>query len=215
MSEQRHLNAADIQQIFERFRAANPEPKTELRYRNAFELLVAVVLSAQSTDVAVNKVTVGLFDAAPTPQAMLALGEHKIKTYITSLGLYNNKARHLAGLCQRLVDHFDGQVPSGRNALESLPGVGRKTANVVLNVVFGQATMAVDTHLFRLGNRIGLASGKTPLDVEKGLLLNIPNVFMLHAHHWLILHGRYVCTARKPKCAGCMIHDLCLWSGKT
>ncbi len=209
------MKPSHIERIFQRFQAENPEPKTELHYGNTFELLVAVMLSAQSTDVTVNKATKSLFAIAPTPQAMLDLGASTIKQHISSLGLYNNKTKHLLGLCQRLVACFDGQVPSDRTSLESLSGVGRKTANVVLNVAFGQPTMAVDTHLFRLGNRIGIAAGKTPLDVEKGLLANIPDAFMVHAHHWLILHGRYVCTARKPKCMECLIHDLCEWSEKS
>jgi len=208
------MKPSHIASIFQRFQEANPEPKTELDYGNTFELLVAVMLSAQSTDVAVNKASKILFALASTPQAMLDLGAPTIKQHISSLGLYNNKTKYLLGLCERLVTCFDGQVPSDRKSLESLSGVGRKTANVVLNVAFGQPTMAVDTHLFRLGNRIGIAAGKTPLDVEKGLLANIPDRFMVDAHHWLILHGRYVCTARKPKCMDCLIHDLCAWSGK-
>ncbi|MDQ6975662.1 MAG: endonuclease III [Mariprofundaceae bacterium] len=208
------MNTENTEAIFERFYAANPEPKTELDYNNSFELLVAVMLSAQSTDIAVNKVSKKLFAAAPTPQAILDLGQSTIKKHIASLGLYNNKSKYLIGLCRLLVDSFQGQVPADRKSLESLPGVGRKTANVVLNVAFGEATMAVDTHLFRLGNRIGIAPGKKPLDVEKGLLANIPDKFMVHAHHWLILHGRYVCTARKPKCMDCLIYDLCQWSEK-
>jgi endonuclease-3 len=212
---QRRLTKAAIQQIFERFQAANPEPETELQYRNPFELLVAVVLSAQATDIAVNKVTATLFAAAPTPQAMLDLGEDGVKQHIASLGLYNSKAKHVIGLCHGLIERFDNQVPAQRKDLESLPGVGRKTANVVLNVVFGEPTMAVDTHLFRLGNRIGIAPGTTPLAVEKGLLARIPKPFLVHAHHWLILHGRYICTARKPSCQDCLIHDLCTWVEKT
>jgi len=211
---QRRLTKPAIQQVFERFQEANPEPVTELQYRNPFELLVAVVLSAQSTDIAVNKATEGLFAVAPNAQAMLDLGEDGIKQHIATLGLYNNKAKHLMGLCQELIERFDNQVPAQRKDLESLPGVGRKTANVVLNVVFGEPTMAVDTHLFRLGNRIGIAPGKTPLEVEQGLLARIPKPFLLHAHHWLILHGRYICTARKPSCQNCLIHDLCTWVEK-
>ncbi len=210
----RPLPDAQVAEIFARFRKASPEPKTELRYRNPFELLVAVVLSAQSTDVAVNKVTPGLFAEAPTPAAMLRLGEEGVRRHIASLGLYNSKARNLIGLCRRLIECHGGEVPSSREALEALPGVGRKTANVVLNVVFGEPTMAVDTHLFRLANRIGIAPGRTPLAVEKSLLQRIPKEYLRHAHHWLILHGRYICTARNPKCDICPICDLCGWPEK-
>ncbi len=207
------LSDAAVREVFSRFQKAEPEPRTELIYHNPFELLVAVVLSAQSTDVAVNKVTPGLFAEAPTPSRMLALGEAGIRRHIASLGLYNSKAKNLIGLCRRLIEVFDGKVPDQRSDLESLPGVGRKTANVVLNVVFGQPTMAVDTHLFRLSNRMAIAPGKTPLAVEKGLLKRIPEEFLQHAHHWLILHGRYVCTARNPKCSECLVNDLCPWEG--
>ncbi len=209
------MTAAEIRRFFEHLRAANPEPVTELNYSNEFELLAAVMLSAQSTDTGVNKATAKLWPVANTPEAILKLGEEKLKTYISSLGLYNSKAKHLLGTCELLVNRHGGAVPSTRKALEALPGVGRKTANVVLNILFGEPTMAVDTHIFRLGNRTGLAQGKTPLDVEKGLLKVIPQEFMQHAHHWLILHGRYTCTARKPKCHQCPVVAECHWPEKT
>ncbi len=200
--------------LFGRLASLDPEPRTELHFRNAFELLVAVVLSAQSTDVGVNKVTPRLFARAPTPAALLELGEVQAARLIGSLGLFRSKARHLIGLSRLLVDRHQGKVPDSREALESLPGVGRKTANVVLNVAFGQPTIAVDTHIFRVANRTGLAPGRTVLDVERGLNEVVPPAFRQHAHHWLILHGRYVCKARKPDCGRCVLNDLCLWPEK-
>jgi len=208
------LSANQVRRIFEIFEAADPSPETELKYNNPFELLVAVVLSAQATDVSVNKVTPGLFEVANTPEAILKLGEEEFKGHISSIGLYNSKASNIIRACEMLVRDYGSKVPDDRASLEKLPGVGRKTANVVLNVVFGQPTMAVDTHIFRVGNRTGLAPGKTPLDVEKGLLKAIPEEFMRHAHHWLILHGRYTCTARKPKCHTCPIAPECQWPEK-
>ena len=209
------MTAAEVRQFFKVLQAADPEPVTELNYANAFELLAAVILSAQSTDIGVNKATAKLYPVANTPAAILKLGEEKLKSHISSLGLYNSKAKHLIGTCEILVSKHGGEVPCTREELEALPGVGRKTANVVLNVLFGEPTMAVDTHIFRVGNRTGLAPGKTPLDVEKGLLKVIPDEFMLHAHHWLILHGRYICTARKPKCHACPVAAECCWPEKT
>lgn len=200
--------------IFERFHAADPEPKGELVASNAFTLLVAVVLSAQATDAGVNKATPALFALADTPQAMLDLGEDRVRELIKSIGLFRTKARNVVALSQRLVTDFGGEVPRTREDLETLPGVGRKTANVVLNIAFGVAAIAVDTHLFRVSNRIPLASGKTPLDVELGLERIIPDTFKQHAHHWLILHGRYICKARVPICGTCLITDLCRWPGK-
>lgn len=191
-----------------------PNPKTELIYSSPFELLVAVMLSAQSTDVGVNKATAKLFPVANTPQAILELGESKLKKHISTLGLYNSKAKHLLATCRLLVDQYGGEVPGTREALESLPGVGRKTANVLLNILFNEATIAVDTHIFRVGNRTGLAPGKTPLEVEKRLLKVIPEQFKMHAHHWLILHGRYTCKARKPLCHQCPIEEECEWPEK-
>lgn len=208
------MTRAEIRRFFEQLRAENPEPATELHYQNNFELLTAVMLSAQSTDVGVNKVTARLFPVANTPAAILALGEEKLRHYISSLGLYNSKARHLMQTCDMLVHRHNGEVPRTRKELEALPGVGRKTANVLLNVLFGEPTMAVDTHIFRVSNRTGLAPGKTPLEVEKGLLAVIPEEFMQHAHHWLILHGRYTCTARKPKCHACPVVTECHWPEK-
>jgi endonuclease III len=201
-------------EMFRRFQAANPHPQTELEYTSPFELLIAVVLSAQSTDVGVNKATRKLFSVANTPQAILDLGEEALMQHINSLGLYRSKARHVIGLCALLVQKHASVVPNTRAELELLPGVGRKTANVVLNTIFGQPTMAVDTHIFRLGNRIGLAPGKTVLAVEQALLKNIPKEFLVDAHHWLILHGRYICQARKPKCYECLIADLCAYPAK-
>ena len=208
------LSAHQVRYIFEIFKAADPSPETELKYNNPFELLVAVILSAQATDVSVNKVTPRLFTVANTPEAMLKLGEEELKGHISSIGLYNSKAKNIIRACEMLARDYGSKVPDDRASLEKLPGVGRKTANVVLNVVFGQPTMAVDTHIFRVGNRTGLAPGKTPLDVEKGLLKEIPKEFMRHAHHWLILHGRYICTARKPKCHQCPIEPECQWPEK-
>lgn len=204
-----------VHEIFARFREANPEPKGELDYVNAFTLLVAVVLSAQATDVGVNKATGPLFALADSPQKMLALGEDKVREMIKTIGLFRTKAKNVILLCEKLIRDFDGQVPKNREALESLPGVGRKTANVVLNIAFGEPTIAVDTHLFRVSNRIPLAPGKTPLEVELGLEKIIPAEFKRHAHHWLILHGRYICKARKPECERCVISDLCSSSDKT
>jgi endonuclease-3 len=195
--------------IFRRFQTANPHPTTELHYDSPFELLIAVILSAQATDKSVNKATTTLFACANTPTAILALGEAGLKQHIQTIGLYNSKAKHIIATCQRLLEHHQGQVPADRAALEALPGVGRKTANVVLNTAFGQPTMAVDTHIFRVANRTGLAPGKTVLAVEKGLLQAIPPDYLQDAHHWLILHGRYTCTARKPHCDDCLIADLC------
>jgi endonuclease-3 len=195
--------------IFERLAASIPEPKTELEFETPFELLVAVVLSAQATDKSVNLATRRLFPVANTPQGLLALGEAGLKPYISHIGLFNSKARHLIALSQQLLSQHQGQVPDRREQLEALPGVGRKTANVLLNTAFGQATIAVDTHLFRLANRIGLAPGKTVREVEEGLMKTTPKRFLQLAHHLLILHGRYVCTARKPQCGTCVIQDLC------
>jgi endonuclease-3 len=206
---------AEVREAFSRFRKANPEPKGELEHLNPYTLLVAVVLSAQATDAGVNKATRALFAVADTPQKMLALGEEKVRDYIKTIGLYRNKARNVIALSEKLIAEFGGEVPRSRAEIESLPGAGRKTANVVLNMAFGEHTMAVDTHVFRVGNRTGLAPGKTPLEVELGLERVIPAEFMLHAHHWLILHGRYTCLARKPRCEVCLINDLCRWPEKT
>jgi endonuclease-3 len=206
---------AEVHEAFSRFRAANPEPKGELEHLNPYTLLVAVVLSAQATDAGVNRATRPLFAVADTPQKMLALGEDTVRDYIKTIGLYRNKARNVIALSEKLIAEFGGEVPRTRAEIESLPGAGRKTANVVLNMAFGEHTMAVDTHVFRLGNRTGMAPGKNPLEVELGLEKIIPSEFMLHAHHWLILHGRYICLARKPRCDVCLINDLCRWSEKT
>ncbi|WP_257167562.1 endonuclease III [Bradyrhizobium sp. SRS-191] len=206
---------AEIREAFSRFAQANPEPKGELEHLNPYTLLVAVVLSAQATDAGVNKATRPLFAIADTPQKMLALGEDTVRDYIKTVGLYRTKAKNVIALSQKLIAEFGGEVPRTRAELESLPGAGRKTANVVLNMAFGEHTMAVDTHVFRVGNRTGLAPGKTPLEVELGLEKVIPAEFMLHAHHWLILHGRYTCLARKPRCELCLIKDLCRWPEKT
>ena len=211
----RVVDAASVQEIFTRFQKANPEPKGELEHVNAFTLLVAVVLSAQATDVGVNKATRPLFAVADTPQKMLALGEEKVRDYIKTIGLFRNKAKNVITLCEQLIRDHNSEVPRTREALETLAGVGRKTANVVLNMAFGQETIAVDTHLFRVANRIPLAIGKTPLAVELGLERVIPAAFMRHAHHWLILHGRYICKARKPACERCVIADLCTSPEKT
>jgi endonuclease III len=207
--------AAEIFEVFDRFRKANPEPKGELEHLNPFTLLVAVVLSAQATDAGVNRATRALFEVADTPQKMLALGEEKLRDYIKTIGLYRTKAKNVIALSEKLIAEFGGEVPRTRAELESLPGAGRKTANVVLNMAFGEHTMAVDTHVFRVGNRTGMAPGNTPLEVELGLERVIPSEFMLHAHHWLILHGRYTCLARKPRCEVCLINDLCRWPEKT
>lgn len=203
------------QQMFERLRAANPHPTTELEYNSAFELLIAVILSAQATDRGVNIATRKLFPIANTPQALLALGEEGLLPYIRTIGLYKNKGKNIIATCRLLIDQHGGDVPREREALEALPGVGRKTANVVLNTAFGEPTMAVDTHIFRVANRTGLAPGKTVLAVEKKLLKNVPTEFLQDAHHWLILHGRYVCKARKPNCPACPIADLCSYRRKT
>jgi len=201
-------------EIFSRLRAENPHPTTELNYSTPFELLVAVILSAQATDRGVNKATDKLFPVANTPQAILALGEDGLKQYIKTIGLFNSKGANIIKTCRILVDQYHGRVPEDRNALESLPGVGRKTANVVLNTAFGHPTMAVDTHIFRVANRTGIAPGKTVLEVEKKLLKFVPKEFLQDAHHWLILHGRYICVARKPKCGACIIEDLCEYKHK-
>jgi endonuclease-3 len=209
------MNAAKRLEIFTRFRAANPNPKTELEYTTPFELLIAVLLSAQSTDVGVNKATRKLYPVANTPQAMLDLGVDELKTYISTIGLYNTKARNVIATCQILVDQYGGEVPRSREALETLPGVGRKTANVVLNTAFGEPTMAVDTHIFRVSNRTNIAPGKNVDTVEHKLLKFVPKEFLHDAHHWLILHGRYTCIARKPLCWNCIIADLCEYKYKT
>jgi len=209
------LAAVDIAEIFRRFEAANPVPKGELSYTTPFTLLVAVVLSAQATDLGVNKATAKLFPLADSPQKLLALGEARLTDLIKSIGLYRSKARNLIGLAEKLIADYGGEVPRQREALESLPGVGRKTANVVLNTAFGEPVIAVDTHLFRVANRTGLAPGRNPLEVELGLARAIPDRYKLHAHHWLILHGRYVCKARRPDCPECLIADLCRYPDKT
>jgi endonuclease-3 len=207
--------AAEVHEAFSRFRNANPEPKGELEHLNPYTLLVAVVLSAQATDAGVNRATRALFAVADTPQKMLALGEDTVRDYIKTIGLYRNKAKNVIALSAKLIAEFGGEVPRTRPEIETLPGAGRKTANVVLNMAFGEHTMAVDTHVFRVGNRTGMAPGTTPLEVELGLERVIPSEFMLHAHHWLILHGRYTCLARKPRCEVCLINDLCRWPEKT
>lgn len=208
------MKASQIREIFLRFRQYNPTPTTELVYQSPFELLIAVILSAQATDISVNKATEKLFRAAKTPEQMLALGETGLKKIIKTIGLYNSKAKHIIKTCEQLIAHFHSEVPDEREALESLPGVGRKTANVILNTYFGQPTIAVDTHIFRVAQRIGLAKGKTPLQVEQQLLKTIPAEFMQDAHHWLILHGRYICTARNPHCSECPINDICEYPDK-
>lgn len=200
--------------IFERLRAANPSPRTELNYATPFELLVAVILSAQATDKGVNKATASLFPVANTPRALLALGEEGLKAHIRTLGLFNAKAANIIKTCAILVERHGGEVPNERAALEALPGVGRKTANVILNTAFGEPTLAVDTHILRVANRTGLAPGKTPLEVECKLMRAVPREFLRDAHHWLILHGRYVCVARKPRCGDCIIQEWCDYSGK-
>ena len=209
------MNKAKRQEIFERLREANPNPTTELNFSTPFELLIAVILSAQATDKGVNKATAKLFPQANTPQSILALKLTGLKQYIKTIGLYNSKAENIIKTCRILLDEHDGEVPSERAALEALPGVGRKTANVVLNTAFGQPTMAVDTHIFRVANRTGIAPGKTVLEVEKRLLRLLPKEFLHDAHHWLILHGRYTCIARKPRCGSCLIEDLCEYRHKT
>ncbi|MEJ1337868.1 MAG: endonuclease III [Candidatus Sedimenticola sp. (ex Thyasira tokunagai)] len=208
------MNREIRQQIFERLRADNPNPKTELNYTSPFELLIAVVLSAQATDKGVNKATAKLFPVANTPETILALGESGLKNYIKTIGLFNGKAANIIKTCEKLIHEHGCQIPEERAALEALPGVGRKTANVILNTAFGQPTMAVDTHIFRVSNRTRIAPGKNVLEVEKKLLRHIPKEFMLDAHHWLILHGRYTCIARKPRCGSCIIEDLCEYRDK-
>jgi len=209
------MKPAQIEEMFRRFQEANPEPKTELISVNTYTLLVAVVLSAQATDAGVNKATKPLFTKVHTPEAMVKLGEEGLREAIKTIGLYKAKAKNLIALSQMLIDHHKSEVPRTREELEALPGVGRKTANVILNSAYGEPTMAVDTHIFRLGNRLGLAPGKTPLEVEMKLLKVIPPKYMLHAHHWLILHGRYICKARKPDCWRCIVEDLCPYKPKT
>jgi len=209
------MNAAKRLEIFRRLREDNPNPTTELNYRTPFELLIAVILSAQATDVGVNKATAKLFPVANTPEAIVALGIEGLSHYIKTIGLYNSKAKNIIETCRLLIEKHAGEVPNTREALEALPGVGRKTANVVLNTAFGQPTMAVDTHIFRVSNRTGLAPGKNVLEVEKNLLRHIPKTYLQGAHHWLILHGRYVCKARKPQCGSCRIEDLCDFPDKT
>jgi endonuclease-3 len=208
------MNQIICNKIFARFLKHNPHPSTELQFQTPFELLIAVMLSAQATDVSVNKATSHLFKIANTPEAILKLGEDELKKYIKTIGLYNTKATHIIKTCQLILEHYEGQVPRSRQALETLPGVGRKTANVILNTAFAESTMAVDTHIFRVANRIGIGRGKTPLAVELALLKAIAPKYLKNAHHWLILHGRYVCTARKPHCATCTIRDLCEYVDK-
>jgi len=208
------MNATKRRAIFERFHAANPEPRGELRFNTPFELLIAVILSAQATDKSVNLATDLLYKRANTPAGILKLGQQGLERYVKSIGLYRTKAKNILATCQLLLENHGGEVPRTREALEALPGVGRKTANVVLNIAFGEPTIAVDTHLFRIGNRTGIAPGKTPLEVEQRLLKFIPDEYKRHAHHWLILHGRYVCVARTPKCGECLIRDLCEWKGR-
>lgn len=209
------MNPAKRTEIFRRLREQNPEPKSELDYRTPFELLVAVVLSAQATDKSVNIATAKLFPVANTPKLIVALGQDKLESLVRTIGLYRNKAKNVIALSQQLIDNHRGEVPRDREALEALPGVGRKTANVVLNVAFGEPTIAVDTHVFRVANRLNLAPGETPEQVETKLMKTTPDEFMQHAHHWLILHGRYVCIARKPKCPECVVRDLCEFRDKT
>ena len=209
------LRSVEIEELFARLAELDPAPKTELEYSSTFELLVAVILSAQATDVGVNKATRRLYPVANTPRKILDLGEDGLKRYISTIGLYNAKAANVIAMCRQLLDRHDGEVPRSRQALEALPGVGRKTANVVLNTAFGEPTIAVDTHIFRVANRTGLAPGKTVRAVEDGLLKVVPPHYLQHAHHWLILHGRYTCKARKPLCPQCPIHDLCRYRDKT
>lgn len=209
------MNAAKRLEIFQRFHADNPHPTTELEYNSPFELLVAVILSAQATDVSVNKATRLLYPVANTAEKILALGVDGLKPYIKTIGLFNSKAENVIKTCKILVEQYAGEVPCQREALEALPGVGRKTANVVLNTAFRQPTMAVDTHIFRVSNRTGIAPGKNVVEVEKKLLKHVPKDYLMDAHHWLILHGRYTCTARKPKCGSCRIEDLCEFKDKT
>jgi endonuclease III len=214
-STRARAEAARTAEIFERFEKADPHPRGELEHVNPFTLLVAVVLSAQATDAGVNKATRALFAAADTPQKMLALGEERLRDYVKTIGLFRTKAKNVIALCAQLIEKHGGEVPHDRAALQALPGVGRKTANVVLNIAFGEPVIAVDTHIFRVSNRLPLARGKTVEQVEEGLEKHVPERFKLHAHHWLILHGRYVCKARKPECERCLIEDLCRFEGKT
>ncbi len=209
------MNQRTLQEIFERFRAANPHPTTELEHRSPFELLIAVILSAQATDKGVNLATRRLFAAADTPEKILELGLEGLREYIKTIGLYQTKSKHIIETCRRLVEHHHGNVPKTREELEALPGVGRKTANVILNTAFHEPVIAVDTHIFRVSNRTGVAPGKNVLEVEKALMKEVPKPFKQDAHHWLILHGRYVCKARKPDCPACLIRDLCEFKGKT
>lgn len=209
------MTLSERRAFFEILKAQNPKPTTELVYHSTFELLISVILSAQATDVSVNKATDRLYRVANTPEAMLELGEERLKDYIKTIGLYNSKARNILQTCKILLEKHGGQVPDSRKELESLPGVGRKTANVILNTAFGQPTIAVDTHIFRVSNRTGLAKGKTPLEVERKLLKAVPEEFRQHAHHWLILHGRYTCTARQPKCYNCLVKPYCSYRRKT
>jgi len=209
------MNAQKRYEIFARFKAHNPTPTTELVYHSPFELLIAVILSAQATDVSVNKATAKLYKIANTPETILGLGVDGLKTYIRTIGLYNSKAANIIKTCKLLIENHQSRVPANRKELEALPGVGRKTANVVLNTAFGELTMAVDTHIFRVANRTGIARGKNVLEVEKKLLRNIPKEFLRDAHHWLILHGRYICVARKPRCGACIIEDICDFKEKT
>ena len=209
------MNKSKREAIFQRFQAANPEPTTELHYGNRFQLLIAVILSAQATDRGVNQATAALFRQIRTPQAMLELGEAGLKRHIRTLGLYNSKAKNILATCRILVEQHGGRIPRERTALEALPGVGRKTANVILNTAFGEPTIAVDTHIFRVANRTGIAPGKTVLQVERKLLKLIPEPYLKNAHHWLILHGRYTCMARRPRCPDCLIRDLCEYRHKT
>jgi len=206
---------AEVEEAFRRFAIANPNPRGELQYINPFTLLVAVVLSAQATDAGVNKATPALFKLADSPEKMVKLGEPRVRSLIKTIGLYRTKAKNVIALSRQLIARHDGKVPDNREALEALPGVGRKTANVVLNVAFGEPVIAVDTHIFRVGNRTGMAPGKAPLEVEEKLMQVVPGKYLRHAHHWLILHGRYVCLARRPLCETCIIADLCKWPGKT
>jgi endonuclease-3 len=215
LTSRHKLNGAAIAEIFARFAAADPDPRGELESVNSYTLLVAVVLSAQATDEGVNRATGPLFAVADAPQKMVALGEERLIQYIKTVGLFRNKAKNVIALSRLLIERHGGRVPNDRAALEALPGVGRKTANVVLNIAFGQPTIAVDTHIFRIGNRIGLATGRTPAEVESGLEKVVPEARKLNAHHWLILHGRYVCKARKPECGRCLIADLCCYPHKT
>lgn len=208
------MNPRTVNAIFSRFKKRSPSPSTELHYRTPFELLIAVILSAQATDRSVNLATATLFQTANTPRQIISLGLEGLKSFIRTIGLYNTKAKNIIQTCQILCEQYDSEVPNSRDALESLPGVGRKTANVVLNTAFGHSTIAVDTHIFRVSRRLGLASGKTPLEVEKALTTIIPHTYQKNAHHWLILHGRYICQAKKPKCMECFLNDLCEYTEK-